>query len=185
MRRKTTPTKIRGEGKESGDKKADDKGNGGVADGQIKESVQIGRPRFTLSGGLAYSPLPRRSFRSVKGFKRHTQGNPSGNGDADIVEFDENSSRFTAYHFRSAIQEQTARAYLSLLAKHCSRNVPNALRMRVFTTLGGSLRCAAISLCRSPEKYANSNIRRSSGESAQTPARTTSSRSAMTAQFAG
>jgi hypothetical protein len=61
--------------------------------GQIHEVVQIGRPRFTLSAGMVYSPLARRTFESVKGFKRDAQGNPTGDGSADVVGFGENSSR--------------------------------------------------------------------------------------------
>lgn len=53
----------------------------------------IGRPLFALSGGLAYSPLPRRTFQSVKGFVRDAQGNPTGDGSADVVGYGENSSR--------------------------------------------------------------------------------------------
>lgn len=61
--------------------------------GPHSEVVQIGRPRFVLSGGVVYSPLPRRTFQTVKGFARDAQGNPTGNGDANVVGFGENSSR--------------------------------------------------------------------------------------------
>jgi hypothetical protein len=73
--------------------KASEKAGNLVPTGQITEGVQIGRPRFTLSGGLVYSPLPRRTFQSVKGFARDAQGNPTGNGSANVVGFGENSSR--------------------------------------------------------------------------------------------
>lgn len=72
---------------------AQGKANGSVAPGQLKEVVQIGQPRFTLSAGLVYSPLPRRTFQSVKGFTRDAQGNPTGNGSTNIVGFGENSPR--------------------------------------------------------------------------------------------
>jgi hypothetical protein len=68
-------------------------GNNLAPAGQVNEVVQIGQPRFALSGGLVYSPLPRRTFTSVKGFARDAQGNPTGNGSADVVGFGENSSR--------------------------------------------------------------------------------------------
>ena len=61
--------------------------------GQINEGVLIGRQRFTLSGGLVYSPLPRRTFESVKGFTKDAQGNPTGDGSANIVGFGQNSPR--------------------------------------------------------------------------------------------
>jgi hypothetical protein len=64
-----------------------------ASDGQVNEGVMIGRQRFTLSGGLVYSPLPRRTFKSVKGFTKDAQGNPTGDGSANIVGFDQNSSR--------------------------------------------------------------------------------------------
>ncbi|MDT4894962.1 MAG: hypothetical protein QOH25_39 [Acidobacteriota bacterium] len=83
----------KGSAKKEEGKKEEGNGSGPVAAGQIKEVVQIGRPRFMLSGGLVYSPLPRRTFTSIKGFTHDAQGNPTGNGNADIVGFDENSSR--------------------------------------------------------------------------------------------
>lgn len=64
-----------------------------TASGQITEVIPIGRPRHALSAGLVYSPLPRRTFQSVKGFQRDAQGNPTGDGSANIVGFGENSSR--------------------------------------------------------------------------------------------
>lgn len=59
----------------------------------VNETVQLGRPRFMLSGGMVYSPLPRRTFKPVKGFVLDAQGNPTGNGDATVVGFDQNSPR--------------------------------------------------------------------------------------------
>lgn len=61
--------------------------------GDINEVIQLGRPRFKLSGGLVYSPLPRRTFEKVTGFVIDAQGNPTGKGDATVVGFDQNSSR--------------------------------------------------------------------------------------------
>lgn len=61
--------------------------------GEVNEVVQLGRPRFLLSGGMVYSPLPRRTFRSVKGFLLDAQGNPTGKGDANVVGFKQNSPR--------------------------------------------------------------------------------------------
>lgn len=60
---------------------------------QINESIQIGRPRFLVSGGLVYSPLDRQSFVTTSGFTRDADGNPTGDGHAKVVGFDENSSR--------------------------------------------------------------------------------------------
>jgi len=59
----------------------------------INESIQIGRPRFLVSGGLVYSPLPRQTFVSTTGFSRDAQGNPVGDSNKTIVGFDENSPR--------------------------------------------------------------------------------------------
>lgn len=75
------------------DEPAKEKSGDPAPGGQINEVVLLGRPRFMLSGGLVYSPLPRRTFESVKGFTRDAQGNPSGDGSSDIVGFGENSSR--------------------------------------------------------------------------------------------
>lgn len=61
--------------------------------GDINQSVQIGRPRFLVSGGLVYSPLPRQTFTTTTGFTRDAQGNPIGDGNKSIVGFDENSPR--------------------------------------------------------------------------------------------
>jgi hypothetical protein len=68
-------------------------GNNLAPAGQVNEVIRIGRPRFALSGGLVYSPLPRRTFTSVKGFARDAQGKPTGDGSANIVGFGENSQR--------------------------------------------------------------------------------------------
>lgn len=89
---------------ENGDKAADNEepdeeqpsngGNGnGAATGQINESIQIGRPRFLLSGGLVFSPLRRQTFEKVQGFTHDANGNPTGAGNTNIVGFGENSSR--------------------------------------------------------------------------------------------
>jgi hypothetical protein len=59
----------------------------------VNEVVQLGRPRFMLSGGMVFSPLPRRTFKAVKGFVLDSQGNPTGNGDATVIGFDQNSPR--------------------------------------------------------------------------------------------
>lgn len=82
-----TPTKSAAGG--SGDKPA------GAASltADVNETVQLGRPRFMLSGGMVYSPLPRRTFKPVKGFVLDAQGNPTGNGDANVIGFDQNSPR--------------------------------------------------------------------------------------------
>ncbi len=61
--------------------------------GQNNEVVEIGRPRFTLSGGFVSSPLPRRTFLNVKGFARDAQGNPIGDGSDKVVGLGENSPR--------------------------------------------------------------------------------------------
>lgn len=61
--------------------------------GQVSDIITIGHPRFALSAGLVYSPLPRRTFQSVKGFTKDAQGNPTGDGSADVVGYGENSSR--------------------------------------------------------------------------------------------
>jgi len=60
---------------------------------QISESIQLGRPRFLLSGGLVFSPLARRTFENVKGFTRDATGNPTGDGNKNVVGFGENSPR--------------------------------------------------------------------------------------------
>lgn len=59
----------------------------------INESIQIGRPRFLVSGGLVYSPLDRQTFVSATSFTHDAQGNPTGDGNAQIVGFGENSPR--------------------------------------------------------------------------------------------
>jgi hypothetical protein len=59
----------------------------------VNETVQLGRPRFTLSGGMVFSPLPRRTFGPVKGFVLDAQGNPTGKGDANVIGYVQNSPR--------------------------------------------------------------------------------------------
>ena len=85
----TAPTPAKPPADNSGDKPA------GAASltADVNETVQLGRPRFMLSGGMVYSPLPRRTFKPVKGFVLDAQGNPTGNGDANVIGFDQNSPR--------------------------------------------------------------------------------------------
>lgn len=59
----------------------------------INETIQIGRPRFLLSGGLVFSPLRREAFDSIKGFALDANGNPTGDGNKNVVGFTENSPR--------------------------------------------------------------------------------------------
>lgn len=61
--------------------------------GDVNEVIQLGRPRFMLSGGLVYSPLPRRTFDRVRGFVLDAEGNPTGKGDANVIGFKQNSPR--------------------------------------------------------------------------------------------
>src|SRR6266404_740547 len=83
--------------KGSDEKEKDDKGSksqkGNSLTADINESIQIGRPRFLLSGGLVFSPLRRQTFDSVKGFVRDANGNPTGDGSKNVVGFGENSPR--------------------------------------------------------------------------------------------
>ena len=86
--------------KKADDKKADDKAaKDDAAEPEkpvkpdINESIQIGRPRFLVSGGLVYSPLDRQSFVTTSGFTRDASGNPTGDGHTKVVGFDENSPR--------------------------------------------------------------------------------------------
>src|SRR6185369_2555153 len=85
----TAPTPAKPAAGDSGDKPA------GAASltADVNETVQLGRPRFMLSGGMVYSPLPRRTFKPVNGFVLDAQGNPTGNGDANVIGFDQNSPR--------------------------------------------------------------------------------------------
>jgi hypothetical protein len=69
------------------------KENKPAAGGDVSEVIQLGRPRFMISAGLVYSPLPRRTYQSVKGFVVDAQGNLTGDGSASVVGFGENSSR--------------------------------------------------------------------------------------------
>src|ERR1051326_2724673 len=73
------------------DTKNSKEGNGLAPD--INESIQIGRPRFLLSGGLVFSPLRRQTFDNVKGFVRDADRNPIGDGNKSVVGFSENSPR--------------------------------------------------------------------------------------------
>lgn len=59
----------------------------------VNETIQIGRPRFLLSGGLVFSPLRREAFDSIKGFTLDANGNPTGDGNKNVVGFTENSPR--------------------------------------------------------------------------------------------
>jgi hypothetical protein len=77
----------------SGGSAATATGNNAAPTGQINEVIQIGRPRFMLSGGLVYSPLARQTFKNVKGFVLDAQGNPTGTGNANVIGLEENSSR--------------------------------------------------------------------------------------------
>ncbi len=85
--------------KEDGDddKEKDDKAakgaKGNAVTPDINESIQIGRPRFLLSGGLVFSPLRRETFDNVKGFVRDANGNATGDGNKSVVGLSENSPR--------------------------------------------------------------------------------------------
>ncbi len=68
-------------------------GNNVAPTGQINEVLQLGRPRFMLSGGMVYSPLPRQTFKSVKGFVLDAQGNPTGTGSANVIGLGQDSPR--------------------------------------------------------------------------------------------
>jgi len=81
-----------GGGSDGGDGGGNSNGSAGTA-GQINETVQLGRPRFMLSGGLVYSPLARRTFEKVQGFVLDAQGNPTGKGDAEVIGLGQNSPR--------------------------------------------------------------------------------------------
>ena len=59
----------------------------------VNETIQIGRPRFLLSGGLVFSPLRREAFDNIKGFALDANGNPTGDGNKNVVGFTENSPR--------------------------------------------------------------------------------------------
>ena len=79
---------------DNNDGKGDDSGGSSKpVKADINESIRIGRPRFLVSGGLVYSPLPRQTFVSTTGFSRDAQGNPIGDANKTIVGFDENSPR--------------------------------------------------------------------------------------------
>ena len=77
------------------EKKAENNGNLTPADDPrpLNQSIQIGRPRFLVSGGLVYSPLQRQTFVAASGFVRDANGNPTGEGNKQVVSFEENSPR--------------------------------------------------------------------------------------------
>jgi len=75
--------------------KKDSKQKANALSADMNESIQIGRPRFLLSGGLVVAPLRRQTFESVKGFTHDANGNPTGDGDKNVVGFVENSPRRT------------------------------------------------------------------------------------------
>jgi hypothetical protein len=83
----------KGDDKEKEKDKEDTKKKANALSPDINESIQIGRPRFLLSGGLVFSPLRRQTFESVKGFARDADGNPTGDGNQNVVGFGENSPR--------------------------------------------------------------------------------------------
>ena len=76
---------------------AANEGNGGTGGNAITnsstQSIQIGRPRFLLSGGLVFSPMERRTFGPIKGFAHDSNGNPTGSGDDNIIGLTEESPR--------------------------------------------------------------------------------------------
>lgn len=78
------------EGDKEKEKEKDTKKN---VSADINETIQIGRPRFLLSGGLVFSPLRRETFDSVKGFTLDANGNPTGDGNKNVVGLTENSPR--------------------------------------------------------------------------------------------
>jgi len=83
-----------GTGEKAAAKEGEEKPGGSNAlAGEINEVVDLGRPKLMLSGGLVFSPMPRRTFKVIKGFALDAQGNPTGNGDANVVGFDQNSPR--------------------------------------------------------------------------------------------
>ena len=79
--------------KEKEKDKKDSKEKATALSPDINESIQIGRPRFLLSGGLVVSPMRRQTFENVKGFGRDANGNPTGDGSQNVVGFGENSPR--------------------------------------------------------------------------------------------
>jgi len=69
-------------------------GTGGNASTNAStQSIQIGRARFLLSGGLVFSPMPRQTFGPITGFARDANGNPTGAGNDNIIGVTEESPR--------------------------------------------------------------------------------------------
>ena len=69
-------------------------GNGGNAvTNASTQSIQIGRARFLLSGGLVFSPMQRRTFQPVTGFANDANGNPTGTGNDNVIGLSEDSPR--------------------------------------------------------------------------------------------
>jgi hypothetical protein len=62
-------------------------------EGQIEDTVSIGRPRFAVSVGLAYAPLRRQTYGKVSGLARDAQGVATGTALASVLGFSENSPR--------------------------------------------------------------------------------------------
>ena len=85
--------KDKDDDKEKEEDKKDAKKKDNAISPDLNESIQIGRPRFLLSGGLVFSPLRRQTFEGVTGFVRDADGNPTGDGNKNIVGFEENSPR--------------------------------------------------------------------------------------------
>ena len=82
--------------KDSGDKEKGSNGNGNGGNAQApqsNQSIQIGRPRFLLSGGLVFTPMQRRTFDKVTGFTRDANGNPTGDGTDSVIGLKEDSPR--------------------------------------------------------------------------------------------
>lgn len=82
--------------KGSGDKEKGGNGNGNGGNAQApqsNQSIQIGRPRFLLSGGLVFAPMQRRTFEKVTGFTRDANGNPTGDGTDSVIGLEEDSPR--------------------------------------------------------------------------------------------
>ena len=57
------------------------------------QSIQIGRARFLLSGGLVFSPMKRRNFQPITGFAHDANGNPVGTGNDNVIGLSEDSPR--------------------------------------------------------------------------------------------
>jgi hypothetical protein len=82
------------------DKAAAPAGNGGNTGGggnaltnASTQSIQIGRARFLLSGGLVFSPMQRQTFDKITGFAHDANGNPTGTGNDNVVGVTEDSPR--------------------------------------------------------------------------------------------